>query len=156
MFQYLPNEINTHTKKNIDAELMLLFTNAMQPFSVVEDKRFVAALNPAYALPTRQTIANSMLPTMFEKCNFAVREVIKDVKIVCITTDGWTAKNNVRFVADTAYFVDDTFELRSILLEACPMPESHTSTNLASKTKRILIDWGLQNNVVLAASDNLI
>ncbi|CAG9773896.1 unnamed protein product [Ceutorhynchus assimilis] len=53
---FMPKTISIHTKKKLDKCLMDLFTEDLQPFSIVEDrgfKNFVQMLNPSYQLPIR-------------------------------------------------------------------------------------------------------
>ncbi|KAG5858392.1 hypothetical protein JTB14_006425 [Gonioctena quinquepunctata] len=55
---FLRKKMGVIARKNIDDNLMLLFTHDFQPFSVVEDygfRKFVEALNPSYQLPSRKT-----------------------------------------------------------------------------------------------------
>ncbi|VEN41952.1 unnamed protein product, partial [Callosobruchus maculatus] len=62
---FLRKKMGVSAQRNINEELMLLFTHDLQPFSVVEDygfRRFVGILNPSYQLPSRKTISNTLLP----------------------------------------------------------------------------------------------
>lgn len=80
--------------------------------------------------------------------------MIKDIKSVSITTDCWTSCNNDGFIAVTAHFIDDNFQIKSILLEVSSCSVNHTSINLANELTRITSDWGVENKILLALSDN--
>lgn len=59
----LPKKLRTDEKKNYKS-LLQLITQDFQPFSIVEDtgfRNFVNALNPTYDLPSRKTVASTLL-----------------------------------------------------------------------------------------------
>lgn len=64
MASYLLRQLRPDEKKKIDKYLLKMITMDFQPFSIVEDKgfrEFVEAINPVYELPSRKTLANSLL-----------------------------------------------------------------------------------------------
>ncbi|KAG8228805.1 hypothetical protein J437_LFUL008726 [Ladona fulva] len=74
------NKITNRSKEVIDEKLLMLFVKDLQPFSIVEDcgfKNFIHALNPAYQLPSRQTISRTLLPALYEECLCDTREIVK-------------------------------------------------------------------------------
>lgn len=116
---------------------------------------FVKALNPSYELPNRQTISKTLIPGMYEKCRYNLKEVFLNQKpYVCITTDCWTSLNNDSFMAVTAHFVNNNFEIKTALLSCAVFYESHTSENLVKELLAIGEEWGINDRVVLAVSDN--
>lgn len=145
------------TKIKIDKCLMELFFKDFQPFSVVEDKgfqKFVTSLNSSYQLPSRKTIANTLLPAMYEEKQAKIKDVVKNVSSVTVTTDCWTSINVESFMAITIHFIDEEFEAKSILLECSSFEEAHTSANLATELNRVITLWGLESKILLAISDN--
>nr|CAI5859090.1 unnamed protein product [Callosobruchus analis] len=58
------------------------------------------------------------------------------------------------FIAVTSHFINDEYELKSILLECSVLMGHHTSQNLATTLQRIVRDWGIGEKVLLAVSDN--
>ncbi|XP_072400230.1 zinc finger BED domain-containing protein 4-like [Diabrotica undecimpunctata] len=154
---YTTKLINIHSKKKFDNALMRLFTIDLQPFSLVEDtgfRHFVNTLNPAYQLPSRKYVTNTLLPALYEEKLHNVREMVKTVSSVTITTDCWTSINTESFMATTIHFVTKEFEPKSILLECSSFHEAHTSVNLASELNRITTEWGLEIKILIAISDN--
>nr|CAH7754014.1 unnamed protein product [Callosobruchus chinensis] len=128
-----------------------------QSFRIVEDKgfqEFVHALNPSYQLPNRKKISKTLIPARYEKCLYECRQVISNVKKICLTTDCWTSVNTESFIAVTGHFINQDFKLVSILLECSVMKGNHTSENLAATLNRIVTDWGLQDKILLVVSDN--
>lgn len=154
---YIPKKVTADSKKKIDAQLLKLFYCDYQPFRIVEDlgfRQFVRALNPNYELPTRQTISNSFIPSLYEECVLRVKEVVSQVSSVSLTTDAWTSRTNDSFVAITIHFVDDDFKMRSVLLKCAHFDDSHTSVNLAKDLKNVAEEWGLEKKILLAVTDN--
>lgn len=72
----------------------------------------------------------------------------------CITTDCWTSRNNIGYIAITFHFIDNNFALKSVLLDCHEMSENHTSFNLSNKIDFVLKKWNLQNKIIFAVSDN--
>lgn len=54
----------------------------------------------------------------------------------------------------TAHFINQEFELKSVLLECSHFPKSHTSANLVTALNKIIQEWNLQNKILMAISDN--
>lgn len=154
---YVAKTIGIHTKKKLDNSLMQLFTKDMQPFSMVEDtgfRNFVNNLNPSYQIPSRKYISNTLLPALYEEKLENIKDVVKYVLAVTVTTDCWTSILTESFMATTIHFLNEKFEAKSILLECSSLAVSHTSANLAAELKRIVIEWGLEEKIFLAISDN--
>lgn len=157
MSYFLPKKLTAKGKINIDKKLMKLFTIDFQPFRIVDDegfKEFVQALNPSYQLPSRHAISKTAIPALYEECLNSTRNLIKSGNSFCITTDCWSSRNTDSYIAITAHFINEHFDLISVLLECSLMCSTHTSQNLASEIKRIVTDWGIEENILLAVSDN--
>lgn len=154
---YIPKKVSITQKKKIDQNLLKMFIQDFQPFSIVEDsgfKAFVNALNPSYDLPSRKLIANNFIPAAYEACKTKVANKIKKVVRVCLTTDCWSSSNNDSYLALTAHFINDSFQLESILLDCLPIEGSHTSKNLAETIKKITDSYGLSDKILIVVSDN--
>ncbi|XP_060845484.1 E3 SUMO-protein ligase ZBED1-like [Rhopalosiphum padi] len=129
------------------------------PFSIVEDKEFRKLLNmlsPNYIIPSRKTVSNSLLPQMYEMVVQRVKDKLKNVSAVYLTTDGWTSRNNESFLAVTAHFIDpdNVTELSSVLLACTSFEDSHTADNLALFLKNTVDEWGLSQRITVVVSDN--
>nr|XP_022910336.1 zinc finger BED domain-containing protein 1-like [Onthophagus taurus] len=154
---YMNRPLNESKKTTLDSKLMLLFTKSLQPFKLVEEQAFcdfIHELNPSYQLPSRHFISRTMLPALFEKCRLRVKELLTEAKRICITTDCWTSINNEAYIAVTAHYVDDKFNLKSLLLECKNLPGNHTSANLAECLDTVVTDWNIKEKVLLGISDN--
>lgn len=158
IINYIPKKLSNVGKTKIDNTLYKLFYLDFQPFSIVEDqgfKAFVHELNPSYELPNRQTISKVIIPGLFEKCMFNLKNYFSTMKpFVCLTTDCWTSINNESFMAVTVHFINSQFHLESVLLNCSVFYDSHTSENLSKELLAIVKEWGLENKIALAISDN--
>lgn len=154
---YLPRKLTVDAKKNLDQTLLKLFVNDFQPFKIVEDsgfKQFVKALNPNYELPNRHAISKELIPALYEKCLVEMKSLTSTVESACLTTDCWTSRNNESFMAITIHFIDNEFELKSILLGCHSFNSNHTANNLAQEIEHVLNSWNLYNKITFAVSDN--
>lgn len=150
-------KISDQQKKKLDKLLLRLFTIDYQPFSIVEDegfKDFVTELNPSYFLPNRKIISQNMISAQYEQCMTVVRNQLASVTSVCITTDCWTSRSVESYIAVTCHFINDDFELKSILLDCAQINVSHTSRNLAEEIKNITEKYNLTKKIVAVISDN--
>ncbi|XP_026747001.1 zinc finger BED domain-containing protein 1-like [Trichoplusia ni] len=144
----------------LDEQLVRVIANGYYPFSMVEDeefKKFVNMLNPAYKLPTRKTLSQSLIPKMCTKQEEKVRHNIENANAVCLTTDGWTSDNNQSYLAVTAHYIlstSETTKLHSNLLGCVEYNERHTSENLTEFLKNIMREWSIENKITAIASDN--
>lgn len=144
-------------KKKLDNNLLQLFIKDFQPFSIVEDsgfREFTKALNPSYELPSRKTISQTLIPALYERCLVNSKEAALKIKSACITTDSWTSPNTESFMAATAHFIDDNFQIKSLLLTCSHSPEAHTSKNLSSELRKITEEWQIDTKVLICISDN--
>jgi zinc finger BED domain-containing protein 1 (E3 SUMO-protein ligase ZBED1) len=155
---FTPKKISVDGQKKLDNSLMKLFIKDLQPFSVVEDtgfKEFVNMLNPGYKIPNRHSISKTLIPAAYEKCVNEVKETISNELVTaCLTTDCWTSRDNKSYIAITVHFIDNNFNLKSILLSCHSLIENHTSENLAEQINKTLNAWNLKNKIVFSVSDN--
>lgn len=95
MTNFIQRPIAMTKSKTIDQQLIKMIVKEYHPFSVVEDKELrnlIKMLNPIYITPSRKTVTQSLLTQMYEMTNEHVKDQLKNVSVVCMTTDGWTFK----------------------------------------------------------------
>nr|CAI5848151.1 unnamed protein product [Callosobruchus analis] len=102
----------------------------------------------------RKTISKTLIPALYETCLNKAKAAAQGIVNLCITTDCWTSSNNESFIAITGHFIDETFKMRSILLECDIFEGSHTGLNLSKTLIEVAKNWGLEKKVILAVSDN--
>lgn len=153
----IPKRMTNREKKKIDDKLLQLFIKDFHSFRIVEEKgfiEFVKALNPSYEIPSRHFIFKTAIPSIYEECLTNTKELINSGSNFCQTIDCWTSRNTESYIAVTVHFLNDNFELISVLLECSAMITNHTSKNLAYELKRIVHEWDIENKIVLAVSDS--
>jgi len=112
-------------------------------------------LNPNYTLPNRHSISKQYIPALYEKRLREVKAlVVQEAKLVCLTTDCWTSRNNESFMAITIHFFYSNFSLQSILISCSSFNENHTAINLSEQIQKTIDEWQLGGKIELAVSDN--
>lgn len=148
------NSINLAQADNI---LMKMIIKHFQDYSVVEEREFsnfVKSLNPSYKLPSKETIANVIMPDMYEDCLFKTQLLVKGCKKFCMTVDSWTNKYKTDFICVTIHFLDSNFNILSVVLKCLPT-DINVPENTETELRRILNDWNiLEENIVLAVTSN--
>ncbi|XP_068120743.1 zinc finger BED domain-containing protein 4-like [Hyperolius riggenbachi] len=144
-------------QSKVDEELVRMIALDFQPFSIVDDrgfKNFVATIDPTYFLPHRETLTTTLMPSMYVRTKAHVMECVNDASAVCLTTDCWTSRTTVSFMAVTCHYINKDFKLMSSLLDCFPFTERHTADNLAAELQNICEEWGITNKVSACVSDN--
>nr|XP_055059808.1 E3 SUMO-protein ligase ZBED1-like [Misgurnus anguillicaudatus] len=156
MGAFVRRPIQPLQQAKVDESLVKMIAKDFQPFSIVENEGFreySQTLNPSYVLPSRHTISRRMLPNMYEKVRADLKDIIKDVSAVCLTTDCWTSRTTTSYIAVTCHYISD-FELKSALLDCCTITEHHTAEQLAYKLDQVTQEWGIQGKVAACTTDN--
>ncbi|XP_059096593.1 zinc finger BED domain-containing protein 4-like [Tigriopus californicus] len=149
---------NSDRKRELDQWLCRMIATDLQPISIVEDvgfKNFCAAMDPFYSLPTRRTLSNVDIPNLYTKVQDQVKTVLRGVDTVSITTDLWSSKNCVSFIAVTVhYFDEETLTLQALILDCLRIRGRHTAQLLGEELKSILQRNALEDKVLLGITDN--
>lgn len=139
-------------KRKIDGDLLELFIDSYQPFTLVEEKAFkkFARWIPGYQLPTRKTVSNVMIPALYKKTKEALKSELGtscNMESVCLTADLWTSRANESYRAVTVHFIKEYYSLKSILLECSNFEDSHTSQNIQTVLNEMVSEWNLSNKI---------
>lgn len=141
----------------LDKQLVTLIVKEFHPFRLVEEvefRKFVNLLCPAYSMPSRKTISESLIPKMFNDLHLKIEKKIMEAEALCLTTDAWTSINNESFIAITAHYIDKDFILRTYLLDCFKYTENHTSENLKSMLLAKTQEWQISNKITAVVTDN--
>lgn len=143
----------------IDQQLLKMIVKEYHPFSVVEDVEFrnlIKMLCPNYLIPSRKTVTQSLMPQLFNMTVECVTDTLNNVSAVCLTTDGWTSRNNQSFISVTAHFIDpkNQTQISSVLLGCNSFDERHTSDNLSRFLKNTVDEWNLCHKLTAVVTDN--
>ncbi|KAL2087596.1 hypothetical protein ACEWY4_016424 [Coilia grayii] len=126
-----------------------------QPFSVVEDEGFRAfahKLDPTYVLPTRQAL-KAMVAEKYAKAKEEAKACVLKATAVSLTADMWTSINMDAYLAVTCHFLNDSNELKTIVLGVQHFPQAHTAAHLAAAKAAIMEEWGIRHKVTCLVTD---
>ncbi|XP_077155210.1 E3 SUMO-protein ligase ZBED1-like [Ranitomeya variabilis] len=157
ILQFMPDKVMTPArKKAVDEELAKMIAKDFQPLTIVEDKgfkSFVHALNPVYALPTRKTLSQTLIPKLYERERASLQGKVQMAAAVCLTTDCWTSRATTSFMSVTCHFID-SYKMVSCLLDCFEFSDRHTSENLADELLRVAKEWQVESKVICCVTDN--
>uniref|UniRef100_A0A182W3Q6 BED-type domain-containing protein n=1 Tax=Anopheles minimus TaxID=112268 RepID=A0A182W3Q6_9DIPT len=134
----------------LDEALLEMICHECLPFDIVEGdtfKKFIRMLNPNYELPSRKTLSNGLLTDNYLGLLETVTECLIKTKSVALTLDGWTNSNNANFLAVTAHYINDDFELCSNLLECFEFTQQCTGHNIADWLKSVMLKFKIENKI---------
>ena len=146
----------TQQQKKLDDALVEMVARDMQPSTIVEDKGFnklVHLLDPRYQLPSRRSLMRK-IPAKYDKVREEVKDELDHASAVCLTTDIWTSRISQSYMTVTCHFIDNSWHLKSYVLETVHLSVSHTAENIASELIRIANEWSISEKVVALATDN--
>lgn len=121
------------------------------PFSIVENeyfKDFMTRARPSFCLPSRRTVAGSMLDREFKKITQITNEKIKSAEFLTLLSDGWTDINGTPIINLILCTPSPIFYKSMTLGE-----ESHTGENIYSVLKSVIKEVG-PNKIQAVVTDN--
>ncbi|XP_041980965.1 uncharacterized protein LOC121734420 [Aricia agestis] len=102
---------NTCMTPEKNKEIDLCFARAIYatgtPFNLLESsfwQKAIAALNPTYTVPSRNSISTSLLDSEYERVRKGTLEIINRAEALVLVMDGWTdinGKGTVKFIVTT-------------------------------------------------------
>lgn len=110
-------------------------------------------LNPRYNPPSREALANHLIPAWYQVERENLRSELKDVKKVAITADGWTSLAQDHYITVTVHFVKQGKVIGKVL-KTKAVYEAQTGAVVAEEIKDILQEFSLSDKVVAATVDN--
>ena len=128
----------------------------LQPASIVEDQgfqKFVNVLDPKYKPPSRRTIMNEYLPTLYESKKKSLIDQLAETKWCTLTTDLWTSRTAMGYMTVTCHYITPEWVLESRVLETCHISESHTSINLSNELKKVTEKWQISSKIHCVITD---
>ena len=96
------------------------------PFRLVDSPAFhafVRELDPRYALPTRQTLSDKLVPGLHHKLRTDVQSQLQQSASQALTTDMWTSVNQQAFMGVTAHLLMEDLTAISKCLAIKPAPD---------------------------------
>lgn len=111
-------------------------------------------LAQGYGLPSRKTVSNSLMPQLYKSTVDTIKNKLKTVKAICLTTNAWTSINNESYVAVTVHYLDDDTKMSSILIGCQHFTARQTAVEISSLLKELVNKWGIENLKTMIVSDN--
>lgn len=151
-----PRKMNSQTKKQIDYALLYMFTKDLHKFSVIEDEgfqAFVYALNSQYEIPRISSVSEQMLPYLYEKLKQHVDDALQDGLAVTLSVDSWTSIHNEHFITIKANFLDQNFDVMSVLLDCYCFSEQPTNEKLNEILRNVSTEWSINDKITLIVSN---
>ncbi|KAL7644869.1 UNVERIFIED_CONTAM: hypothetical protein RMT77_004686 [Armadillidium vulgare] len=156
-FVEIINPVSLIESRALDIQLMKMICKELHPFSIVEDTEFKKLLKmacPGYDLPSRKTLSQNLLPSLYHATSDRLTTKLGLAKAICITCDCWTSINNNSFYAVTVHYFDGETKLNSNLLECSDFSVNHSAINIADWLNAKLNKWNIRNKIVAAVTDN--
>ncbi|CAN1317252.1 Zinc finger BED domain-containing protein RICESLEEPER 2 [Linum perenne] len=153
--QMIATEYNYEVSKKLLCSMILLHE---YPLSIVDHigfKRYSCSLQPLFKVPCRNTIKKEIL-TLYEVTKIKIkRDIHENRGRITVTTNMWTATNQKRgYIAITAHYVDNSWNLRSIMLRFLYVPAPHTIERLAACLSSCLLSWNVDTKLSAITLDN--
>jgi hypothetical protein len=131
-------------QKLITEKIAEMMCRDLQPYTIVDDHGFRAVLKaaePRYALPSRKTFSDDLIPKLYDKTLANVRAEVEGATSLAFTTDAWTSRANRSYLSYTGHFMTQNFELRNVCLRVENVDESHTAACLAKSLSDQTVAW---------------
>ncbi|KAK0145706.1 Zinc finger BED domain-containing protein 1 [Merluccius polli] len=148
---------NSDRAKRITKSIGKFIAMDLRPYSVVENEGFremVHTLEPRYKIPCRRYFTDTAIPTLYAETKSKVLDTLTNAGRVAITCDAWTSIATVSYVTVTAHFINNDWQLVSLVLQTRAMYESHTGANVADLLKKVASEWHLNDNDLVLVTDN--
>ena len=110
---------------------------------------FCESLCPRYKLPSRAYMTNTIIPSLYYESVDIIKDILKKVKYISMTTDVWTSFSKQSYITVTAHLIDNQVELQFFVLDTSEIKERHTSENLLEHVKGVMKKFNLDHNVTL-------
>ncbi|CAI5933733.1 unnamed protein product [Closterium sp. NIES-64] len=135
------------------------------PFRIVEAEAFrelLILLNRNCAqkncIPSRWTVSRDTVVYAAAALQSSVAEMLaKEGEVGCrvsFTIDMWTAPNNTAWLVVTGHWIDENFQLRTMVFEFREIHGRHTGKQMARVVEETVVHWGLETRCLGFTSDN--
>lgn len=117
----------------------------LRPVSMVEGsgfRHFCRNLNASYKVPGRTTVTK-YVTAMYES---AKAEVIEEVKgqLISLTSDLWSSNVMQGYITLTCHFVNESWQLKSLVIATREMAERHTGVNIAKTCTALTQEFSIE------------
>ncbi|XBI01221.1 hypothetical protein VPH35_130045 [Triticum aestivum] len=139
-------------------DLGLMICEHEYPLSIMEHsgfRRFCSSLQPLFKMVCRNTIRNDIVAMHSAQREKMVNFFATFKHRVAVTTDLWTAGYQKRgYMAVTAHYIDDTWNLKSFLMRFAYVPCPHSAEVICEALYECLVEWHLEQKISIVTLDN--
>ena len=129
----------------------------LRPYSIVMSAGFrqlVKTLEPRYKIPSRQTVADTVVPALYRETKAQVMNSMREACRVAVTCDSWTSVATESYLTVTAHYFNDDWDIVSHVLQTRAVFESHPGFHLAELLSDVVKEWQLTEKAVVLVTDN--
>lgn len=138
-------------------KLLLLCARDLRPFCMATTPAFqdyIRFWDPRATFAPRQRLAKEILTDIYTEEMTSIIEKLSVVKYACLTTDGWTSRNNVSFECCTVHFWNEKKKALETKLLACKeLPGSHTALRIRQFVDDVLDEFHIKDKVISCTTD---
>ncbi|XP_065658705.1 uncharacterized protein LOC136083232 [Hydra vulgaris] len=148
--------LSKEVSDKIDRALLIFIIACCLPFLLVESsafKEFVLCLNPKYKVPCRKKL-RSLLTDLYREKVELLKSKLLSIKVLSITTDGWTSCQNYSYISATAHFISDKTNFISFCLGFAYLNGRHDADNLKEALLKIVEKFKVDDKIMSIVSDN--
>ncbi|CAI7871008.1 unnamed protein product, partial [Closterium sp. NIES-54] len=162
MEQFMATKLSTEELRQAIAKLVV---TCGLPFRIVESEAFrelLILLNRNCAqknfIPSRWMVSRDTVVYATAALQSAIAKMLaKEGELGCkvsITIDMWTAPNNKAWLVVTDHWIDENFQLRTMVLEFREMLGRHGGREMAQVVEETIVQWGLEGRCLGFTTDN--
>jgi hypothetical protein len=111
-------------------------------------------LKPTVKLQSADTLKRDIMKSFFIMRENVKKEVMKNTSKVSLTTDLWTSPNNIAFMAITVHYINESWELVSMVLDFVPFAGAHGGSQISEVIRQIADDFCLKGRILALCCDN--
>ncbi|CAI7919613.1 unnamed protein product, partial [Closterium sp. NIES-54] len=147
MERFMTTKLSTEELRQAIAKLVV---TCDLPFRIVESE--------ANFIPSRWMVSRDTVVYATAALQSAIAEMLaKEGELGCkvsITIDMWTAPNNKAWLVVTGHWIDESFQLRTMMLEFREMLGRHGGREMAQVVEETIVQWGLEGRCLGFTTDN--
>ncbi|CAI7804983.1 unnamed protein product [Closterium sp. NIES-54] len=153
MERFMTTKLSTEELRQAIAKLVV---TCDLPFRIVESE--AASVPCLNFIPSRWTVSRDTVVYATAALQSAIAEMLaKEGELGCkvsITIDMWTAPNNKAWLVVTGHWIDENFQLRTMVLKFHEMLGRHGGREMVQVVEETIVQWGLEGRCLGFTTDN--
>ena len=156
-------DINDIQSKVLNYKIGEIIALDNQPYSIASDigfTRLMAYCKPKFKLPNRTYYSDTIVPKIYNAANDCIKEMIKKINSISLTTDNWRALNKDQFISLTGHCTFNNFDQQALVLHTKPFDVSHTGVNISDMMTDMISEFDIPryeiHNIVHDNASNMV